>query len=159
MSRIVCSFAGHREIFDSGTKDKIKKVAQKLIKENGVNEFWVGNYGRFDACAALAIRELKDESYPDIELVLVIPYVTKVIEEYKDLYSKNYDGILISDMPLNTPRQFKIIKNNEFMVENADFIICYIDHTWGGAYKTYSYAKRKKKEIFNVAENAVDANA
>ena len=38
------------------------------------------------------------------------------------------------------------------MVDCADLVISYIDHDWGGAYKTYRYAKKKGKVVFNLAE-------
>ena len=151
-----CCFAGHREVLDGETKNKIKEIAVKLIKGHNVTEFWVGNYGRFDACAALAIRELKDGGYPEIKLNLIIPYLTKEIENHQELYHKNYDKVTVADLPLTTPKKFWIIKANEYMVDNSDFLICYIDHDYGGAYRTYSYAKSKKLEIFNVADNAVE---
>ena len=37
------------------------------------------------------------------------------------------------------------------MVDKADYIICFVDHDWGGAYQTYKYAKRKGKKILNLA--------
>jgi hypothetical protein len=38
------------------------------------------------------------------------------------------------------------------MMEKADYVIAYVSHNWGGAYTTYKYAKRKGKEIFNLAK-------
>ncbi len=37
------------------------------------------------------------------------------------------------------------------MVEHADFIITYVNHAYGGAYSAFTYAKRKGKEIVNLA--------
>ena len=37
------------------------------------------------------------------------------------------------------------------MVEQADLVIVYLEHTWGGAYQAYEYAKRKGKVIINLA--------
>jgi len=41
------------------------------------------------------------------------------------------------------------------MAEQADFVIAYIAHEWGGAYKTYKHAEKKQKEIFNLAKNDI----
>ena len=38
------------------------------------------------------------------------------------------------------------------MVDQADLIIAYVDHPYGGAYKTLEYAKKKQKNIINLAE-------
>ena len=37
------------------------------------------------------------------------------------------------------------------MIENSDCVIAYITHTFGGAYSTYLYAKKKGKAIFNIS--------
>ena len=72
------------------------------------------------------------------------------------LYDGKFDNILVADVPENTPRKFHLVKGNEYMVDNSDYLICYINHSWGGAYRTYTYARRKKKEMFNVADNPVN---
>ncbi len=145
-----CCFAGHRDMYDNKAKDRVKSIAEELITRHNVDEFWIGNYGSFDSCCVSAIRELK-KVYPHIEIDLVIPYLTKEINEYKELYYKKYDHILVADIGFNTPKTLHIIKANEYMVKNCQFLICYINHTWGGAAKTYSYAKRKRLQIYNVA--------
>lgn len=150
-----CCFAGHSDIWDSNLADKIKNIAEDLIVNHNVKEFWVGNYGNFDGSAAAAIRELQ-KTYTDIKLDLVIPYLTKSINEYKELYYKKCDNILIADIPENTPKRFHITKANEYMVNNSNFLICYIQRSWGGAITTYKYAKRKKLQIFNVAERPIE---
>jgi len=37
------------------------------------------------------------------------------------------------------------------MVNESDFLICYVKNSWGGAAKTLEYAKQKKKNIYNLA--------
>lgn len=139
-----CCFAGHSNSYLSDeTENRLKELIEKLIVEDKVTEFWVGNYGNFDSLCAGTVRILKDK-YPEIELILVIPYLTNDINEYKELYYKNYDTILVADIPEHTPKRFWITKCNEYMVDKSDFIICYIRHRWGGAAVTLEYAKRKK---------------
>lgn len=150
-----CCFTGHSDIWDSSLAEKIKSVAEDLIVNHNVREFWVGNYGNFDGSAASVIRELQ-KTYSDVKLDLVIPYLTKSINEYKELYYKKCDNILIADIPENTPKRFHITKANEYMVNNSDFLICYIQRSWGGAITTYKYAKRKKLQIFNIAERPIE---
>ena len=36
------------------------------------------------------------------------------------------------------------------MVEQADVVIAYVTHDWGGAAKTLEYAVRKKSQIINI---------
>ena len=150
-----CCFAGHGDIWDSGVKERIIKVAKDLIINHNVKEFWVGNYGIFDEYSASAIRELQ-KTYADVKLELIIPYLTKSINNYKEIYSEKYNNIVIADIPQNTPKRFYIAKTNEYIVNNSDFLICYIQRSWGGAITTYKYAKRKRLQIFNVAEKPME---
>lgn len=147
-----CCFCGHSDIFyNEEIRNRIRVKAKDLILNHNVTEFWVGNYGSFDRCCSSVIRELQ-KTYKGIKLELVIPYITKEIDEYRELYYKDYDDILMADIPLNTPKRFYIIKGNEYVVDNCDYVICYVERHYGGAYRTFTYAKRKKKEIFNLAE-------
>lgn len=144
-----CCFAGHSKLYDPTIIDSIVDAAKRLIVEHGVTDFLVGNYGSFDAYAASAVRKLKTE-YPQIMLTLVIPYLTQEINEYREDYYKNYDVILMADIPETTPRNLKIIKANEFMVNESDYLICYVNNGWGGAARTMNYGKRKKIEVINL---------
>lgn len=44
---------------------------------------------------------------------------------------------------------------NRNMVDRSDLIVCCIQHTGGGAYKTIQYAKKKNCKIINLAEDYV----
>ncbi len=148
----VCTFAGHRDI--SATEDLIsalKENIEKLITQENVSEFLVGNYGGFDHIAAKTVRELQ-KFYPQIKLNLVIPYLTKVITEYKEQFYEKYDSIVMADIPLSTPKNLRIIKSNQYMVDKADFLICFINRGWGGAAQTLDYAKKKGIKVINIAE-------
>ena len=145
MSKICC-FAGHREIYQADRiTDEIIRICERLIIEDNVTEFMVGNYGRFDLCAKIAVERLKDK-YPGIKLLLVIPYLTASIIKDKNI-NNEYDEIIIADIPKTTPNRYKIIKCNEYMIKKADYLICYITVNWGGAYKTVEYAKKQKNII------------
>ena len=68
-------------------------------------------------------------------------------------YQKDwYDEILYPSLE-DKPLKFAISYRNQWMVEQADYVIAYITHEWGGAYQTYKHARKKKKEIFNLSEN------
>ena len=90
--------------------------------------------------------------YPHIKLILVIPYLTKVITKYKEQFYEKYDSILMADIPLSTPKNLRIIKSNQYMVDKSDFLICYINRGWGGAAQTVDYADKKGIKVINIAE-------
>lgn len=146
-----CCFAGHSKLYNTDEiyAELIKHIERLIVEEN-VSEFMVGNYGNFDSLSAKAVRHFKHK-YPEISLVLVIPYLTKTINEYKEMYYKNFDTILMADIPENIPQKLRILKCNEYMVNNSDFLICCIEHS-GGAYKTLEFAEKKINiEIINIA--------
>ena len=140
----VCCFAGHSNIYytDEHYKSLSEKIEKLIINEN-VTEFRVGNYGNFDRLCVRAVSELKNK-YPYITLILVIPYLTAEIIKNKEYYENDYDTILVADIPESTPKKLGIIKCNEYIADTSDYLIyCVINHCTG-ADKTLEYAKKKK---------------
>lgn len=136
------TFCGHgKYTYDENKRNLLKQEAEKLINQ-GADTFYPGGYGQFDGLAAGVLTELK-EKYPHIKRILVIPYLNR------DYYMKNYDESLYPPLE-NVPYKFCISKRNEWMVKNSDILMCYIKFTFGGAYKTYKYAKNHKKTTINL---------
>ena len=50
----------------------------------------------------------------------------------------------------DVPMKFAISKRNEWMVDQADAVVAYVTHGWGGAAATLQYAERKNKRIIRV---------
>ena len=145
----ICCFAGHSKIDDiEFVYKRLLEITKNLIINENVTHFQVGNYGTFDKLAVKSLNKLKEKF--DIKIELVIPYLTKEINEYKEEYYKNYNSILIADIPLATPQRLKIIKCNEYMIKSCDYLICYVKHSWGGASKTLEFAKENNIKIINI---------
>ena len=69
------------------------------------------------------------------------------IDPYED-----FNGTIYPDGLEFVPQKLAIIKRNEWMVDNSSFLIAYIDHEWGGAYRTFKYAQRKKHiKVISIA--------
>jgi hypothetical protein len=50
-------------------------------------------------------------------------------------------------------KRYAIIKRNEYMIDESDFIIFYVTHRFGGgAYRALEYAKRKNKQYINISK-------
>ena len=142
MSKICC-FAGHSKLSDTEeVYGKLYSTIEHLISAENVTEFWVGNYGNFDKLSAKAVRALK-EKHSEVRLNLVIPYLTSEINQYKELFYKNYDSILIADMPPKTPKKAQILRCNQYMIKNSYTLVCYVRHSFGGAAKTLEFAKKQ----------------
>lgn len=139
---MIVTFCGHRDVYDrESVYQKLTAVLRDLIEE-GANSFLLGGYGNFDSIAASVVRDLKKE-FPGIRSTLVIPYMDRKVD--KNLYD---DSVY---PPLeHVPRRFAISRRNEWMVNQADVVVSYVRHGWGGAATTLRYAERKKKRIISI---------
>ncbi|HBR07634.1 MAG TPA: hypothetical protein DD735_01920 [Clostridiales bacterium] len=132
------TFCGHGEFSQSETvREWLRGVVRELIVE-GADVFYLGGYGAFDSMAAAVVREEK-KAHTNMEMVLVLPYLNSNMD------TSGYDYTVYP--PLETvPPRFAISKRNQWMVEQADVVVAYVTHGWGGAAQTLEYAKRKKKK-------------
>lgn len=144
---MVAVFIGHGECYGLSEKEVQEAIISAI--DDGVTEFLSGGMGGFDWMCARQVHLLKSE-YPMIKNYLVIPYLTfnPVSKEYFDelIYPEGFEKY-----------HFKaaIPARNRYMVDNAQYAICYINHSWGGAYKTYSRAEKKKLAVVNLGKYSV----
>lgn len=148
----ICCFAGHRDIYEH-TNDlevKVKKEIINLIENQGVNIFYNGNNGAFDGMCRKIVYKLKKE-YPFIKSYWVLSYMPKESDVNLNYFSKFFDGTIYPDIE-KVPLKFAIIKRNEWMVNNSNFLISYVNHDCGGAHRTFQYAKGKRLKIIDVPQ-------
>ena len=148
---MVITFVGHSLV---SAQDKIKQEVKEQIKANMLKTeqsvFYNGGYGDFDNVCAIACKELKKEC-PDIEIVYISPYISPSEQEkIKELQRCGLCDATIYPPIEGVPLKFAISKRNEWMVTSADLIIAYVNHSFGGAYKSLQIAKRRKKKIINL---------
>lgn len=127
-------------------KAKCLEIVRGLI-EKGADSFLIGDYGDFDAVAASVCLALKRE-YPNIEVCLVLPYYRPHIDDYTQQRYNRFDSIITPPLE-DTPYRYRIVKANQFMVDQSDIVISYVRSS-GGAAKTLQYAIRKTKRIINL---------
>ena len=153
MNNKICCFAGHASVYNQdNVKEKLKKEIINLIEKEKVTTFYSGGKGAFDWLCAYTVDELR-KNYPFIKSYLVLAYIAKEKDKYNERISKIFDDTVYPDIE-KTPPRFAIVKRNEWMINNSDFLIAYVDHSWGGAAKTLEYAKKKKHiKIINIAQN------
>ena len=150
---MVVSFFGHAKFIRR--EDDEKNLLALLEEKIGGNvvDFYLGGYGDFDDFAYTCCKKYK-ESHPRASLIFISPYMTIEYQKNHLQYQKSrYDEIIYPDIE-NKPLKFAISYRNKWMVEKSDFIVCFISHDWGGAYQSYKYARRKKKQIFNLTGKA-----
>lgn len=145
-----CIFCGHSRLYGQTdlVKEKCLTVVEELIVSGIADCFLIGNYGDFDSIAASVCLTLK-RKYPQISVNLVLPYYRPHLDEYdKERYAR-YDSVITPELE-ETPHRYRIIKANEYMVDQTDTVIAFVKYD-GGAAKTLAYAKRRKKQIINLA--------
>ena len=147
------TFTGHSIISSSvKVKEAVKEQIQNSIIDVQSVTCYLGGYGNFDEICARACRELKEE-YDGIELVYVTPYVSLSEQaKIKEMQRRGLYDTSIYPPIENVPPRFAISKRNEWMMTNADLIIAYVDHSYGGAYRSLRVAKRLKKKIINICD-------
>lgn len=110
----------------------------------GVTTYLNGGMGGFDWLCARAVYELKVQ-HPEIQNCLVIPYLSfRVLE-------KNYfDTILYPDGFEKYHFKAAIPARNKYLIDNSAYAICYVNHGWGGAAKTYERASKQGLTLINL---------
>jgi len=141
-----CVFFGHKDA-DYSVASRLKLEIEKLIRENCVNEFLVGNNGRFDYIAYSVLKELKKD-HPEISISVVLAYLPGEKQEYSDYYSEN-ETFLPEDIETG-PIRFAIDRRNRWMINHADYVITHVTHGWGGAAKFKELSEKKKKTVINI---------
>ena len=152
---LIITFCGHAQIF-SGREELHDKV-MSAINEHTQGEdvvFYLGGYGDFDWIALRCCREYK-ESHPTAKLLFITPYLDEVYFKNREMYLKECDGIEYAGIE-KTPKKYAISKRNEWMVNRSDFLIAYVNVSWGGAAKTLLYATKHKKPFFNIGTKIWD---
>ena len=147
MGNKVCFMFGHATTPDD-TLFMIEAAAQRHYLEYGIRTFVVGNRGSFDRYAATAIKKLK-RCYDGISLCLLLAY--HPAERPVDLS----DGFDYSYYPPleKVPRPYAIVRANQYMIKQADSIICYVKHP-GNARNLMEYAlgRGKGRPLDNIEE-------
>ena len=76
-------------------------------------------------------------------------YIRETVFLQEQGFEKEYDEILYPEIE-SVPLKFAISKRNEWMVNNADYVIGYVQTHYGGAYNTLLYAHKHKKPYTNL---------
>lgn len=148
---MIVTFCGHRDFL--GNEELKERMMGELLALAGQTErlfCYSGGYGGFDRFAAHCVRETKKKA-GNIRNILVIPYLTVSVQEQLKERDGCFDEVIYPALE-NVPPKYAIIRRNEWMVDKADLLIAYVTRGWGGAERTYRYAKQKGIKIVNLAE-------
>ena len=141
---MIVTFCGHRQVENEDqVRQRLENAVDGLIRE-GADVFYLGGYGGFDRMALSVVNKTK-EAHPDVRAILVLPYLDRSMD--LDVY----DGSIYPPLE-KVPRRFAISRRNRWMVDQADVVVAYVIHEWGGAATTLRYAEAKKKTIIRFPE-------
>ena len=139
-----CVFFGHRTCPDA-VSGELAAVVDQLIEEEDVSVFYVGNQGQFDEKVWKVLNKAK-EKYPYIKCFNVLAYMPGKAKE------QCRDTILPEGVETVHPK-YAIDRRNRWMISEADIVVCYVTHTWGGAAKYAELAKKKGKRVLMLGEH------
>ncbi len=141
-----CTFFGHRDC-PAGVKPRLRAAVVEMMERYGVDRFYVGCQGAFDAMVRSVLRELA-EAYPHISYAVVLE---RLPEERREPDAPNFSDVIFPPGLETVPPRFAISRRNEWMLRQADYVVAYITHSWGGAAQCVEKAARLGKVVINLA--------
>jgi len=147
---LTCTFIGH-----SNCSEKISTplylAVERLITEEGVTRFLVGDSGNFDYYTYQVLKKLHLRY--DIQFEVVLSYLNRMTEF--SYYSQ--DETLFPSVLENTPPRFAISKRNTYMLKSSQYLVCLLEHTFSNSYTFVKKALKSGMKVINLG--AVDINS
>ena len=143
-----CFFIGHHdakvEVYPA-----LRAEVERHITQYGVTSFFVGHYGSFDHMAAQAVKEAK-AYHPEVQLMMVMPYHPAIRPIEKP---DGYDSTYYPWEDERVPKRLAIVKTNQRMVNDCDYLIAYAWHYLGGSGQIVEYARKREARGLIVVTN------
>lgn len=137
---------GHRDLYRyNRLEEKLYSLFKALMLKKEFVEIYVGRNGDFDLIAATAVRRAqKAVGRENSAMILVFPAQMKNFS----VYGCDYDNTVA----IEGLRGFYLIdKQNRWMVEQCDLLVCYAEHEKDGILTALKHAERLHKEVINLA--------
>lgn len=137
------TFFGHKDT-PIEIEPTLRTTLIDLIENHGATEFYVGNNGSFDI---MVHRQLKDLSrnYP-VTYSTVLSYIPGKRNKCDD-----YTNTLIPEGIEAIPKRFAISYRNRWMLRQADVVVTYVTHTFGGARQFKTLADKQGKSVIEMS--------
>ena len=150
MEIFTVSLFGHRRIDDlNKLENKLAPVIRELIQSKSYVAFLVGRNGEFDEYVASVIKRVQNKiEYGSSDITLVLPYSVADISYYEEYY----DNIVIPECLYKVHPKSAIKLKNQWMVDQSEMVICWVERKEGGAYTAMKYAEKSEKYIINLHE-------
>ena len=136
-----CTFFGHRDCPEN-IRPELRNELSRLIMEHNVDMFYVGNHGRFDALVRSVLREIQDE-YPHIHYAVVLAYMPQQGQE-------DYSDTMLPEGIESVHPRYAISWRNNWMLQQSEYVVAYVTHSWGGAAQFIKKAVSQHKNIVYI---------
>lgn len=143
---MTCTFFGNRDTNIKKVEAVLLKTLIKLIENNNVDVFYVGNQGNFDFAVQKQLNILQ-KTYPHIKYSIVLAYLPK---EKSDFYKIDFSDSFLPEGVETGPIKFAIDRRNRWLINNSDYVVTCVRSTVGGAAKYKALAEKKGKTIINI---------
>ncbi len=157
MREKTCCFTGHRHIPPKevdGIRERLEATIKMLYK-GGVVYYGAGGALGFDTLAAEAVLRLRDNGFPNLRLILVLPcrdqtrgWNTENVARYEEIKRR-------ADKAVYTSQAYApgcMHKRNRHLVDNSSVCVCYLTQNRGGTAYTAGYAEEHRLHVINIAK-------
>ena len=141
---MVCTFLGHKDT-PKEIEPTLRSTLIELIENKNVNVFYVGNNGSFDTMVRRQLEDLS-QTYP-ITYSVVLAYLPTEKNKYDNLTNTIYPEGLET-----VPKRFAISRRNKWMIQQADVVVTYVTHNFGGAAQFKALAERQSKYVVELSK-------
>ena len=138
------TFFGHKDT-PKEIEPTLRATLIDLIENYNATMFYVGNNGSFDTMVRRQLEELS-QVY-SITYNVVLAYIPTKKSEYD-----NFTNTLLPEGIETAPKRFAISYRNKWMTQQADTVVTYVTHTYGGAWQFKAMAERQGKLIIELSE-------
>lgn len=126
-----------------------QQVANFLNVDRSTYSYYENGKTEPSITVLMRMAELFSVTLDNLECCTVLAYMPGIKSEFDTGYEKL--ETLYPDGLEKVPKRFAIDWRNKWMVQQSDYVISYVCHSFGGAAKYMELAKRKKKIVYNLA--------
>lgn len=142
---MICAFFGHRDSPES-VKPAIELAVKQLAERYPDITFYVGHNGSFDRMVLSVLKKLSSD-FPSMSYAVILAYLPTGKDKFHDGLPTIYpEGIEC------VPRRYAISRRNDWIVKQANMVVCYITREFGGAAKCVLKARKSGKTVYNLAD-------
>lgn len=145
---MICTFFGHKDTPDS-MRTSLETAVKGLLERCPDMTFYVENNGNFDRMALSVLKDFS-EKFPELSYYVILAYLptnnSAGINDLPTIYPEGIEGV---------PKRFAISYRNDWIVERIDIVVCYITHNYGGAANFVEKARKKGKNVYNLADQKI----